>query len=114
VDCGGIPPSKSWWTPGRIAGVSISGFITVVIVIIVVIFLVRQRKTRSGYTEIDGTDDPAPTAPPQPPPHSPFPSYGEENDNDRISEYSTAFTRRASGLQAPTFSAISVFDEHQN
>jgi hypothetical protein len=79
-----------------------------------VIFFVYQRRSRSGYTEIGGTDDPTPTAPPLPSTHLPFPPYGEENDGDGgISEYSTAFVGQTSGSQAPTASGLSVIDENR-
>jgi hypothetical protein len=112
MDCGGTPPSDSWWTVGRIVGVTVGGLLTVLVLISVIVTFTHRAQIRSGYTEIDGIDDPLPTAPistsydPIPTaPISPsndllFPAYGQ--DDDTISSYSTAVTRHTTGSQAPT------------
>ncbi len=114
MNCGGITPKKSWWTPGRIIGVSIGGCVAVLVLITFIIVFTRQRRSRSGYTEIGGNDDPSATAPPLPPMDHPFPSHVEGNDDDGTSEYSTAFSRYTSGSQAPTVSGVSAIDANRN
>ena len=104
--CGEHPPDESWWTTGRIIGMSIGGILIAVLIITGVIFLIiHQNRLRSGYVEIDGSVDPSPTAPPLPSSSHSFPTYGEEDD-DAVSSVSAAVTTRSSASHAPTYSAI--------
>jgi hypothetical protein len=100
MNCDGHTPDISWWTSGRIVGVTIGGLAAASISATVVIIITRRRRVRLGYTEIDGVDDPLPSAP-----IPSFPAYGE--DDDTISTYSTAVTTNTRGGQAP------LKDEHQ-
>jgi len=102
MNCGGVQPNKSWWTPVRIALVSVSAGIIIVILSSVIYIVIRQRQNHSGYTEIDGVDDPTPAINPYQ-----FPSYGQDND-DNYSTYSTVPTRFDNNSQAPTKSSTSV------
>jgi len=129
MNCGGVKPNKSWWTTSRIIAVTVGGLVPVVALITVII--VFTRRSHSGYLRIVETDHPSdpdyevidgidnrppPTAPFLPPNELPFPTYGEDND-DNFSSYSTAVTRQTSGSQAPTLSTaagVSAIDENRS
>jgi len=125
MNCGGVKPNKSWWTTGRIIGVTIGGLVSIVASIIGIIAFTRRKRSHSGYDVIDGTDDPSiPTAPFQPsnellfpPSNEPlFPPYDVDND-DTPSLYSTAVTVRTTGSQAPTLdtaAGVSAIDGSRN
>lgn len=110
MNCGGIKPNPTWWTPARITAISLGVFASIAGVILVIYIAVRQKQKHSSYTEIDGVDDPTPTI------QHPFPAYGQEDD-DNLSTYSTAPTRFTNNSHAPTNSTlvgISEVDYDQN
>jgi hypothetical protein len=115
MNCGVIP-SKSWWTTGRIISVTVGGLVAVLVLIIVVIVFNRRERSRSGYTEIGGIDDPSPSAPIGSSSQIVFPPYGEDND-DAMSSSSTIVRRSATGSEAPTYATIggvSAIDDNRN
>ncbi|CAF1321101.1 unnamed protein product [Adineta ricciae] len=113
MNCGGSQPKKWSWTFERIVAVSLGGFFIVLVVAGTIALFVRGRRSRTGYTEIGGVNDPLPTAPEMPTEQFPFPQHGEDND-DSVSTYSTAPSARTDGSQARSLSTavgVSVRDE---
>ena len=93
---------RTWWTVGRIIGVTVGiGAFTLIIVLAMILIVksVRQRRARSGYAPIDGSDDSS-----HPPPPLPPESYYEvEDNNDRYSiNTSVSRTRSMASSEAPT------------
>jgi hypothetical protein len=114
MNCGG---AVSRWTTAWIIGIIVGGLVIGLALIIVIIIFHRRGRSRSGYTEIDGIDDPSPNAPllPSNEPPLPFPPHAEDND-DGMSTYSTAVTVHTTGSQAPTHSTaggVSVIDDNR-
>ena len=98
MNCAGVTPSKPWlWISLASAG----GVLLAVIAALVIVFVLRRRRSHSGYTEIDGDDDPSPTAPFLSSSGPAFPAYGE--DDDTYSEHQTVIsTRDVDGSEGPT------------
>jgi hypothetical protein len=114
MNCGGVRPDKSWWTVDRIIGISVGGSVAVLILIFVIGIFMSRKPSRSGYTEIDGVDDPLPNAPIAPSNELLFPPYGEEDD--ALSAYSAAVSRHTTASQAPTLgttAGVSVMDDNR-
>lgn len=110
MDCSGIEPKKPWWPIALTVILIVVLLAAIVGVAIYSIIKFRNRRSRSGYTDIAGNDTLLPN-PPVPPPTQdlPFPPYGEDNDN--VSTYSTAPSRQTAASHVPsnsTYNGVSV------
>jgi hypothetical protein len=103
MNCGGDVPTKSWWTTGRIIGVVVTVVIGGIIVVIIVFILKRSRSSRSGYTEIDGIDDPYNNIDTSASYGGPvFPTLDEDNDDGYSTSTYVGSTRSFPHSEAPT------------
>lgn len=106
---------RTWWTVGRIIGVTVGigafTFIIVLAVILIVKLVRRRRRARSGYAPIDGFDDSSRPPPLLPP--AAAASYHEydqrlpidivDDDDDRYSISTSASRARSmTSSEAPT------------
>ena len=98
MNCSGVTRGKLWLL---ITLSSAGALLLVTIIVLVILVVLRRQRSRSGYTEIDGVDEPSATAPPLGSTGPVFPEYGDDDDVYSTHETITS-TGHADGSEGPS------------